>query len=154
MRACRSTMNIAHLLGFLKEKSLNKVNWMQRFSTFFKSVFLVIAISASSYSQDEKPTWFIGPYGAIMQSMHSTGFKDLPGYPSWCFSERSGIGIGYDIGMLLRFPINETMSFRLFGGINSPGATISSDEKIGNQFIRNPQFPFDTIDVTLGRQQN
>lgn len=51
---------------------------MQRFSTFFKSVFLVIAISASSYSQDEKPTWFIGPYGAIMQSMHSTGFKDLP----------------------------------------------------------------------------
>ena len=124
---------------------------MQLFRTFFISVFLVITTSAMSHSQENKPTWFIGPYGAIMQSMHSTGFKDLPGYPSCCFSERSGTGIGYDIGMLLRFPINEKMSFRLFGGINSPGATISSDEKIGNQFIRNPQFPFDTIarDITV-----
>ena len=124
---------------------------MQLFRTFFISVFLVITTSAMSHSQENKPTWFIGPYGAIMQSMHSTGFKDLPGYPSCCFSERSGTGIGYDIGMLLRFPINEQMSFRFFGGINTPGATISSDEKIGNQFIRNPQFPFDTIarDITV-----
>jgi len=97
------------------------------------------------HAQDEQPSWYIGPYGAIMQSMHTTGFKDIPGYPTCCFSERSGTGIGYDFGMLLRFPLNEQLSFRIFGGVNNPGATISSDEKIGNQFIRNTQFPFDTI---------
>lgn len=97
------------------------------------------------HAQDEQPSWYIGPYGAIMQSIHTTGFKDIPGYPTCCFSERSGTGIGYDIGMLLRFPLNEQFSFRIFGGVNNPGATISSDEKIGNQFIRNTQFPFDTI---------
>ncbi len=118
---------------------------MKLFRDFFINAILVIATTTALYSQVEKPAWFIGPYSAIMQSMHSTGFKDLPGYPTCCFSERSGTGLGYDIGLLLRFPITENMSFRLFGGINSPGATISSDEKIGNQFIRNSAFPFDTI---------
>jgi len=97
------------------------------------------------HAQDIKPTWYIGPFGALMQSMHTTGFTDLPGYPTCCFSERSGTGLGYDVGILLRVPLDEQFSFRLFGGVNSPGATISSDENIGNQFIRNSQFPFDTI---------
>ena len=45
------------------------------------------------HAQDEQPSWYIGPYGAIMQSIHTTGFKDIPGYPTCCFSERSGTGI-------------------------------------------------------------
>ncbi len=118
------------------------------------NIIIVIAFSImhmSMHAQTQKPAWFIGPYGGIMQSIHNTGFKDMPGYPTCCITERSGTGIGYDIGMLMRFPINSEMSFRLFGGVNSPSATISNEEKIGNQFIRNPQFPFDSIarDITV-----
>lgn len=119
----------------------------------FKSILIITCffITISLHAQMQNPAWYVGPYGAIMQSNHTTTFKDMPGYPTCCSTERSGTGIGYDIGMLFRFPIHSDLNIRIFGGINSPGSTISNQEKIGNQFIRNPQFPFDSIarDITV-----
>lgn len=108
------------------------------------AVISILASISSISAQVPTPSWYIGPYGSIMQSYHSTDFRDLPGYPSCCIDNRSGSGLGYDIGMLFHVPMKQ-YGMRIFAGINNPSATIFTDEKIGNQFIRNVQPPFDTI---------
>ena len=104
----------------------------------------LFAFTASIRAQDNIPSWYVGPYGALIQSYHNSDFSELPGYPSCCTNTRSGTGLGYDIGLLFHVPLNQ-YGFRLFAGVNNPSATIYSDEKIGNQFLRNLQPPFDTI---------
>lgn len=113
------------------------------------SICFVLAFWTTLFSQ-EQPTWYLGPYGSLLQSIHKTDFLSLPGYPTCCTENRSGMGLGYDIGLLMHIPIQE-YGFRLFAGINNPSATIFSDEKIGNQFIRNNLPPFDSItrDITV-----
>jgi len=111
---------------------------------FIFALCFVLVSTTSIRAQEHIPSWYIGPYGSLMQSFHHSDFTDLPGYPSCCTDSRSGTGLGYDIGLLFHVPLNQ-YGFRIFAGLNNPSATIYSDEKIGNQFIRNVQPPFDTI---------
>ncbi|MEY3314223.1 MAG: hypothetical protein RLZZ578_1743, partial [Bacteroidota bacterium] len=87
----------------------------------------LFAFTASIRAQDNIPSWYVGPYGALIQSYHNSDFSELPGYPSCCTNTRSGTGLGYDIGLLFHVPLNQ-YGFRLFAGVNNPSATIYSDE--------------------------
>ena len=80
-----------------------------------------------------RPTWYIGPYGSLLYSIHETEFLELPGYPACCTENRSGNGLGYDIGLLLHIPMQD-IGLRFYFGMNSPSGTIYADQKIGNQF--------------------
>lgn len=101
--------------------------------------FMFVSIN-ELHSQESKPTWYIGPYGSLLYSIHETEFLELPGYPACCTENRSGNGLGYDIGLLLHIPIQD-IGLRFYLGMNSPSGTIYADQKIGNQFIRNTQPP-------------
>ena len=114
---------------------------MRLFITIFS--FICVFISELQ-SQEAKPTWYIGPYGSLLYSIHETEFLELPGYPACCTENRSGNGLGYDIGLLLHIPMQD-IGLRFYLGMNSPSGTIYADQKIGNQFLRNTQPPFDTI---------
>lgn len=105
---------------------------------------IIVVCTFHTTSAQVQPIVYIGPYGSVMQSIHNTEFRDLPGFATCCTENRSGTGFGYDFGFALSIPFN-SFGFRLMGGINSPSATIFVDEKIGNSFVRNNQFPFDTI---------
>ena len=112
---------------------------------FLLSILAFIAILPLFSQQEQKPFMYWGLYGGYSANVHSADFVSLPNYPSCCMKFDNGFGNGYVFGIQTIFPLQDKFQLSFRFGVNNPSGVLLSTEKIGNQFIRNTNPPYDTI---------
>jgi outer membrane protein OmpA-like peptidoglycan-associated protein len=120
---------------------------MKKYTIFVLLVIFALISVKSQEIDTTNPYLYLGIYGGINDNIHKADFSELPGVPNCCPSFETGTGIGYNIGGLLRVPVdlNQSVSIRI--GYMTLNGLLKEDEMIGNTEIRNTQPPYETSDI-------
>lgn len=86
------------------------------------------AFAQDTISYERRPS--VGIVAGLALNQHSGNFEQLPGVPNCGSIFTNGFGIGPDLGLQYRLPIDENLSIAVRGLYLSHGGTFNADEHI------------------------
>ncbi len=92
----------------------------------------VPAKSQKIVQQPDKPLYWLGFYGGVNLNFHTADFRSLPEAECCSPGFKSGFGIGYALGGLFEYPLDEKWMLDIRLGFSTLDAQLKVNELIGN----------------------
>lgn len=99
-------------------------------------ILVSLPILAEENSKTDLPLFHYGAFAGLKINMHNADFAGLPGLPDCCPEYTGGAGIGFGLGGLFIYPLNQKLSLEGRLGFSIHGTNLTEEQVIGNTEIR------------------